>query len=175
MPKLIFKKFMPDHDMIKNHKNLQFLGEKLHDPNYWHLNRRSISIAFAVGLLVAWIPVPGQMIIAAIGAICLRANLPVAIALVWVSNPLTIAPLFYSAYRMGLWLMHRPLPDNNFEFSLEWVKSGIGNSWEPFLLGCLILGMTCSMVGYLSINFFWRRRIAKKWHARKQQRLLKNS
>ncbi|MDD1631223.1 MAG: DUF2062 domain-containing protein, partial [Methylococcaceae bacterium] len=61
----LLHKFIPDHDVIKQHKNLQFLGDKLHDPNLWHLNRRSVSLAFAVGLFGAWIPTPGQMAIAA--------------------------------------------------------------------------------------------------------------
>ena len=62
----LLHKFIPDHDVIKQHKNLQFLGDKLHDPNLWHLNRRSASMAFVVGLFCAWIPTPGQMAIAAI-------------------------------------------------------------------------------------------------------------
>ena len=64
----LLHKFIPDHDVIKQHKNLQFLGDKLHDPNLWHLNRRSVAMAFAVGLFGAWIPTPGQMAIAALGA-----------------------------------------------------------------------------------------------------------
>jgi uncharacterized protein (DUF2062 family) len=80
---------------IKGHKNLSFLGEKLHDPNLWHLNRRSVSAAFAIGLFAAWIPTPGQMVIAAIIALYFRANLPISVALVWITNPLTMPPMFY--------------------------------------------------------------------------------
>jgi len=50
MPKKLIKKYLPDPESLKKHKNLQFLGEKLQEPNLWHLNRRSISMAFAVGL-----------------------------------------------------------------------------------------------------------------------------
>jgi hypothetical protein len=47
-------KYMPSPESIKENKNLQFLGDKLHDPNLWHLNRRSVAAAFAVGLFVAF-------------------------------------------------------------------------------------------------------------------------
>lgn len=166
MPKTALKKFLPDPEIIKNHKSLQFLGDKLHDPNFWHLSRRSISMAFAVGLFTAWMPLPGQMAIAAALAFYCRANLPVSVALVWVTNPLTMPPMFYFAYRLGLWLLERPAPGKNFEFSLAGVMSGLGHTWEPFLLGCLILAMLCAASGYFGVTYLWRRHVARKWAAR---------
>ncbi len=172
MPKLLLTKYMPDPEWIKNHKNLQFLGDKLHDPNFWHLNRRSVSKAFTVGLFAAWIPVPGQMLIAASSALYYRANLPIAVMLVWFSNPLTMPPLFYFAYRFGLCLMNLPLPENNIEFSLEGVMSGLNTAWKPFLLGCLMMAIICSVIGYFAVNWAWRHHVAKKWSIRKHQRLI---
>ncbi|MDO9104415.1 MAG: DUF2062 domain-containing protein [Methylovulum sp.] len=170
MPKVFLTKYMPDPEWIKNHKQLQFLGNKLHDPNFWHLNRRSVAKAFAVGLFSAWIPVPGQMLIATTSALYFRANLPIAIALVWLTNPITIPPLFYFAYRVGLGFFNRLAPTESFKFSLEGIMSGLGNAWEPFLWGCFIMAISCSLIGYFGINFFWRHRVTKKWAARKLQR-----
>jgi len=175
MPKKIVQKIMPDHEVIKNHKSLQFLGDKLHDPNFWHLSRRSISTAFAVGLFAAWLPMPGQMAVAALAAFYFRANLPISVALVWVSNPLTLPPMFYGAYRVGLALMGRPPSLREFEFSWESLASGLGAAWQPFLLGCLILAAISSCAGYFGINYFWRQHVAKKWRHRKLQRLKQNS
>ncbi|MCX7067998.1 MAG: DUF2062 domain-containing protein [Methylococcales bacterium] len=164
MPKQLFKKYMPNADMIKKHKNLQFLGEKLHDPNLWHLNRRSVSLAFAVGLFCAWIPVPAQMALAAIGAFYFRGNLPIAVGLVWLTNPITMPPLFYFAYLVGLWVLNLP----SSEFSVDAVLSG--GLWIPFLTGCLILGVLCAAVGYFSIQYFWAYHVAKKWTRRQLKR-----
>ncbi len=160
----LLHKFIPDHNVIKQHKNLQFLGDKLHDPNLWHLNRRSASMAFAVGLFCAWIPTPGQMAIAAIGAFYFRGNLPVSIALVWITNPVTMPPLFYFAYLVGLSVLNLPTAT----FSVNAVLSG--DILFPFLTGCLIIGVVCSTAGYLGINYFWHYHAAKKWAARKQTR-----
>ena len=49
MSKKLLLRFMPDREKIKGIKALEFLGEKLHRPNLWHFNRRSVSLAFAVG------------------------------------------------------------------------------------------------------------------------------
>lgn len=170
MPKKMIKKMMPDHEVIKNHKSLQFLGDKLHDPNFWHLSRRSISMAFGVGLFAAWLPIPGQMAVAALAAFYLRANLPVSVALVWITNPVTMPPFFYFAYRVGLFFMGRSPSTEEFEFSLDSITTGLGASWQPFLFGCLILAILSSLIGYFGINFLWRRHIAARWRERQEQR-----
>ena len=160
----LLHKFIPDPDVIKRHKSLQFLGDKLHEPNLWHLNRRSVSMAFAVGLFCAWIPTPTQMAIAAMGSIYFRANLPLSVGLVWITNPVTMPPLFYFAYLVGLTVLNLPAAS----FSLDAILSG--DILFPFLTGCLILGITCSTAGYFGIDYFWRYHAAKKWATRKQTR-----
>ena len=169
MPKKLIKKYMPSPESIKENKNLRFLGEKLHDPNLWHLNRRSVAAAFAVGLFAAWIPTPGQMMIAAGFALYFRANLPISVALVWITNPLTMPPMFYFAYRLGLWFLNQPSPAADFEFSVESVTSGLSEIGGPFLMGCLILGIISSVIGYFGIRLFWRWHVVKQWRARAER------
>lgn len=160
----LMHKFIPDPEVIKHHKSLQFLGEKLHDPNLWHLNRKSISMAFAVGLFFAWIPTPTQMAMAAAAAIYFRANLPVSVALVWLTNPLTMPPLFYFAYQIGLSILNQPM-QAGFEFSL----SSLGDVWQPFLVGCVIMAILSSIVGYFGMRTFWVYHVKKKWRQRNRK------
>ncbi len=167
----LINKLIPDPDFIKQHKSLKFLGDKLHDPNLWHLNRRSVALAFGVGLFCAWIPTPTQMAIAAAGAIYFRANLPLSVGLVWITNPVTMPPLFYFAYQVGLWLMHQPSSPDDFEFTLDSMLSGLGDIWQPFLLGCLVLGIASSAAGYFGMKYYWQHHIRKKWAERKAKRI----
>jgi len=160
----LLHKFIPDHDVIKRHKSLQFLGDKLHEPNLWHLNRRSVAKAFAVGLFCAWIPTPTQMAFAAIGAIYFRSNIPLSVSLVWITNPVTMPPLFYFAYLVGLEFLNVPAAD----FSLDAILSG--DILLPFLTGCLIVGIVCSAAGYFGIDYFWRYHVTKKWATRREAR-----
>ena len=162
MPKRFLKRYMPkDHD-IRNHKHMRFFGKLLHDPNIWHLNRRSVSGAFSIGLFMAMVPVPFQMVLAAAAAIPCRVNLPISVGLVWITNPLTMPAIFYAAYKVGEWVLPNAvvLPENT-EFSWEWVSSSLGEIWAPFLLGCFILGVTLAILGNLTIRLFWRIHLLK--------------
>jgi uncharacterized protein (DUF2062 family) len=66
MPRKFFQRFLPKPQTIRDNKTLQIFGDWLHEPNLWHLNRRSVAGAFAVGLFFAWMPVPFQMALAAV-------------------------------------------------------------------------------------------------------------
>jgi len=147
---------MPNPDSIRQHQHLQCFGRLLHDPGLWHLNRRSVAGAFFVGLAAAFVPVPFQMVLAAGAAIALHVNLPISVALVWVTNPLTMPPLFYFAYKVGAWVMSIPPQDINFELTFAWFSEGVAAVWQPFLLGCLIVGLSCGVLGYGLILTLWR-------------------
>ncbi|MBL3526951.1 MAG: DUF2062 domain-containing protein [gamma proteobacterium endosymbiont of Lamellibrachia anaximandri] len=166
MPKHLIKRITPDHDTIRNHKHLRMFGTLLHDANLWHLNRRSAAGAFAVGLFMAFVPAPFQMLLAAGAAIICRVNLPLSVALVWITNPLTIPPIFFLAYLVGTTVLGSPQDTQAFEFSVEWLQNGLDGVWAPFLLGCLICGSFFSLVGYFTIRGLWRWHVINQWRRR---------
>ncbi|WP_251359948.1 DUF2062 domain-containing protein [Kangiella sp. TOML190] len=169
MPRKFFKKISPDPKTIKENKFLSIFGNWLHEPQLWHLNRYSASAAFAIGLFCAFIPVPFQMIIAAALAIGLKANLPISIATCWVTNPLTIPPMFYFAYKVGTWILGAPVEDFVFELSMEWLQNELLAIWKPFLLGCLICAIAAGLLGYVTIQLAWRYHVVMAWRARKER------
>lgn len=146
---------MPSHTQVKEHKYLQIFGNALHEPNLWHINRRSMAGAFAVGLFFAWVPMPSQMVMAAAAAIVFRTNLALSVALVWITNPVTIPPLFYFAYLVGTWVIGTPPQQFEFQLSFQWLTSELISSWKPFLTGCLILATVSSVLGYLTVSQLW--------------------
>jgi len=170
MPKKFFKRYLPHHDKVKHHKHLQMFGTLLHSPNLWHLNRRSVAGAFANGLFMAFVPVPFQMVLAAASAILFSVNLPLSVALVWITNPLTIPPMFYGAYLVGNALLGRETDEFHFELSVDWLMHGLTNVWQPLLLGSFVCGTIASILGYVCIRLFWRHHVIKQWNKRKQKR-----
>ncbi len=156
MPRKFFQRFLPKPQTIKENKSLKIFGDWLNTPNLWHLNRRSVAGAFAVGLFCAWMPVPFQMALAAGAAILIGTNLPLSIALVWITNPVTIPPMFYFAYLVGTWIIGEPPVDFAFELTIDWLFNELSYSWKPFLVGCFTLATSSSLLGYISINLFWR-------------------
>lgn len=162
-----FKRVLPEHHEIREHRHLRPLGDILHDPNIFHLTRRSAAGGVATGLFVAFMPLPGQMLIAALLAIYFRFNLPLSIVFVWVSNPLTIPPLFFLAYKTGAAILNEPARQIAFEFSFNWFGEKLIDIWQPLILGCLTFSVLAASTGYIVIRLLWRLAIVRKWEARR--------
>ncbi|MGL5006413.1 MAG: DUF2062 domain-containing protein [Plesiomonas sp.] len=167
MLKQLIKKHLPSQESIRAHKSLSILSRWLHHANLWNLNRRSASGAFAVGLFVAFIPLPCQMLLAACGAILLRVHLPLSIALVWLTNPLTMPPIFYCAYKVGSWILGTPRYEGKLHFSMEWVMTQFDTLFIPFLFGSFICGIIAAFIGYFSIQGIWRYSVSRNWKKRR--------
>lgn len=146
-------------------------GKLLHEPNLWHLNRRSAAGAFGVGLFFAFWPVPFQMWLSAAAAIPLRVNLPLSVATVWITNPFTMPPIFYAAYKVGSTVLGTDMGEFAFELSWQWVVQSLSTIGPAFLLGCLICSVIAGIAGYYGLNWLWRWSVVKSWQARKARRL----
>jgi len=170
MPKKTLKSILPTADRMRNIKSLHILGEWVYAGNLWHINRYSSSMAFFVGLFVAFMPIPGQMLAAAALAILFRCNLPLSVGLAWVTNPVTMPAIFYLAYRIGALIVEVPVQPVQFELSFYWLDHKLEEIWQPFLLGCFICGLFSGSLGYFVINLLWRWRVAHHWRARKKRR-----
>ena len=171
MPKKLFQRFLPHGKTLKKHPQLSAVfGDFLHDPNLWHLHRKPISGGMAAGLFTAFLPIPTQMLIAALLAILFRVNLPVAVAIVWITNPITIPPIFYSTYRLGAYLLDMEPAKIEFELSLAWAMSTFAQIWQPLLLGSLLVGSVAAILGYVLTNYLWALHVRRKWRARGARR-----
>jgi uncharacterized protein (DUF2062 family) len=173
VPRNLIKRWLPDRAKLRNHPNLQVFGARLHDPNLWHLNRRSVAGGLALGVFVAFIPLPLQMLMAAALSLWLRVNLPLAVATVWITNPITIPPIFYIGYKVGSWMLSSwPLnlilklsPNDH----LMW--QSLGTYAGPLLLGLLCLGTILSLLTYAAIRFAWWLNIINRIRRRRQRDL----
>ncbi len=171
MPKKTLKLIVPHPTRIREIRSLRILGEWIYATNLWHINRYSASMAFFVGLFVAFMPVPGQMVLAALLAVLLGCNLPLSVGLVWITNPVTMPAIFFLAYKIGALLIDVPLQEVEFALSFHWLGNSLAKIWKPFLLGCVICGLFFGSLGYFTISMMWRWRVAHRWHQRKRQRL----
>lgn len=169
MPKKFIEKLLPHHHTFKHHKRLQFLGEHLHNPNLWHLNRRSVALAFAVGLFCMYLPIPGQMIVAAAIAFWVGANLPISVILVWITNPFTMPPMFFFAYKVGAKILGTQNEISEKVFTVGGALHELGDIWWPLLLGSLVLGTILAALGYVTIRLLWRLHVIKRWEKRRKR------
>ncbi len=170
MNRRFFRRYTPNQAALRSNRHLKLFGERLYDPNLWHLNRRSVSGAFFVGLFWAFMPFPLQMVSASATAVLARVNLPIAFALVWVTNPLTIPPIFYLNYRVGAWLLGRERFTGDFEPTLQWLMQQIHIIWQPLLLGSVLCGALAGLMGYAAIRLLWRLHIGNYIKTRRARR-----
>lgn len=170
MPRKFLKRLLPRPERVRGHRQLRWLGRLLDDPFLLHLNRRSVAGGVAVGLFTAFLPVPIQMLIAALAAILFRVNIIIAVTLVWITNPLTIPPLFYFTYSLGTWILGAPVHPAAFEPTLSWFWEKIEEIWQPLLLGSVLAGAVVSFAGYGVVHLLWRMHVVRHWHHRRMAR-----
>ena len=170
MPRRYLRRILPSPRKFREEGTIKVFGRLLHNPNLWHLNRHSVAMAVALGLFTAFVPIPGQTVLAVAGAILFGCNLPIAVVVVFVSNPVTMPPLFFTAYKLGAWLLSETPKMLEFELSLDWLLTSLADVWQPFLLGCLAMGLSCALLGYVAVQIIWRIHVLQSWRDRNKAR-----
>lgn len=146
------KKYIPSRESVENYKMLRFISHHFHGRDYlWEFNQSTVTKATWIGVFWAVMPMPLQMVPAVIFAILFRANIMVAIAWVWVSNPFTMLPILYASYYLGCHAL-------GIEFSANAVSANIhhlASNWHlillPLVLGSVILGIIGSFLLSISV------------------------
>lgn len=177
MPRKLFKKFLPSHDSIKQNRYIGLFGTFLHHHNLWHLHRHSVAGGVAVGLFAGMIPGPVQMLSAALLSVLFKVNLPVAVLVTLFSNPFTIVPLYYCAYKIGQWLTgedangigsYLSVHDAGFVDWLPALINWITSLGKPLAVGLPLFALALAAAGYVAALGAWRLYVMLAW--RKRQR-----
>jgi uncharacterized protein (DUF2062 family) len=175
MPRRYFKRLSRQRHTYKARWFMRPFKAFLEHPSYWSLHRKSVTRAVALGMSIAFIPLPIHVPLVTVCALLLRVNVPVAIATTFVNNPLTIVPLFYCAYWTGSTLLGVPMNEFDFELSWQWLQTGLLPIWKPFLLGCAALGLTAAVLSYILLGGLWHLTLVLKYHERKRDGRVKKS
>lgn len=162
------KRHLPTREQLKQTRSLRILGDLIFEPNLWHFNRHSLSFAALVGGFCTFLPIPFQMIPTLFICVWVRCNVPVAVAVVWISNPLTMPAMMFFAYQVGAWLMGMESQAVSFDASLDGFADQFMLVLQPLLLGCLVCGLTVGLTGFGIVRLYYRWRVAR-YIRRKQQ------
>ena len=187
MPRKYFRRFLPSHDSIKQNRYIAWFGPWLQHHNLWHLHRRSVAGGVAIGLFAGLIPGsnPVQFTVAAVFAIAFHVNLPIAVLVTLYSNPFTIVPLYFAAFKLGQFVM---LQSNDglppLAFSLEgkgfseWIPAAL--NWlasvgKPLVIGLPLLAVLLAVAGYFLVDWAWQLHVRYEWYRRQRRRALRDS
>lgn len=141
-----------------------------------------LALGVAIGMFVTFMPLIGfQMALSVFLAWLLRANKLVGIPLVWISNPVTIVPIYYPCYWIGCKILSTPVVTDEWsnlkvnwqtlqaDPSAQW-GSKVRFWWDSFFdfagplgLGCLVVGTTVGVIAYYGSLFAIRYYRIRRW------------
>lgn len=146
------------------------------DKRVWKPTQHTFAGGTAIGSFITLQLLPIQMPTATILAAIFRVNIPVALALCWLSNPVTMPLLVPLEYAVGKWFLAfyttvptTPFPNHLPDSAVEaWMV--LKEHAPVMLIGGIVLGAVFAVLGYVGAWSAWevahRMEVARK--ARKQ-------
>ena len=129
---------------LSNSQKIQAFLVKYNIPQvYLSKSREMVTNAFLIGLFVALIPIPMQMLVIVLSMKFYKFNLPVAIALCWITNPLTMPFVYYIEYSIGSFILNSDIA--TMKMTIEWFQNNLKDIFIPLYLGAFILASFVSV------------------------------
>ena len=139
-----------------------------------------IARGLALGIFVGFVPIMGIQMAAVLPfALLFRGNKAAAMAGVWISNPLTVIPIYFVDYIVGLqFLPYRHLTWNDFSSQLTTTTMtkflALGEMLVvPLFLGGAVVGVICGIPTYFVTKALVersRRRLARRRERKEAQK-----
>jgi len=137
----------------KSDKLKTFIKKYNIPPEYLSTNRKMISRAVLIGLFIAFIPMPMQMALVLAIMPFFKFNVPLALAMCWLSNPLTMPAMYYVEYLTGSYLIGSEIAP--VELTIEWFSEHMDDIFIPLYVGTFFFSSIGSSLAYWAINYFW--------------------
>lgn len=138
---------------------LDGLIEKYNVPRaYLSTTRKNVARGIFIGSFIGFIPAPGHMLSVLALMPFSRFNVPIALSMVWINNPITMFPIYYLEYKTGAFLlgMHMIEPHH---MNVSWFFENLEHIFLPLYMGTLIYSLSVSSFFYFTINFLWKRSV----------------
>ena len=141
--------------------------------SYFNINRKMISRGVFIGLFWGFIPMPFQMVAVIAMTPLFRFNVPIAIAMVWLSNPFTMPFMYYMEYLTGNFILGREAI-SNVTMTVEWFFGHMDDIFIPLYVGTAFYSTIVSGLIAIAINWLWVHSVNSENSQRKHKRNKKN-
>ena len=164
----------PKREELAKSRWLKPFGQRVLHSEFWRFTRRSVPRGVAAGLFVGvFLLIPGVQIVgSALLSIPFRANIPVAAAMTFLTNPATTPFLILASLEIGSFLGFRTdiasfyaLRESGAGFG-EWFSWLFSDAAPALVSGLFIIGAAAAVVGYALSVLIWRWWTARKWKRR---------
>jgi len=136
---------------------------------YFNINRRMITRGVFIGLFWGFIPMPMQMLAVISITPFIRFNVPIAIAMVWLSNPFTMPPMYYMEYITGNFILGREGIES-IELTIDWFSDHIDDIFVPLYVGTAFYSIVVSSLVYVLLNWLWIRSVKEEQDEKQENR-----
>jgi hypothetical protein len=165
---------MPRREDLAESRWIKPLGGRVLHSEFWRFTRRSVPRGVGVGLLVGiFLMIPGLQIVgAALLSVPLRANIPIAALMTFLSNPATTPFILLASLEVGSVLGFRTDIASFYALSAsgagvgEWLSWLFSDAAPALVTGLLIIASVSGAIGYFLSIFIWRWWQARKWKRR---------
>jgi len=168
----------PKREELAKSRWLKPFGARVLHSEFWRFTRRSVPRGVAAGLFVGvFLLIPGVQIVgSALLSIPFRANIPVAAAMTFLTNPATTPFLIFASLEVGSFLGFRT--DIASFYALresgagpgEWLAWIFSDAAPALVSGLFIIGAAAAAIGYFVAVFLWRWWTGRKWRRRAVKR-----
>ena len=171
---------IPTREGLERNRWVRPFAHRVLRSDLWRFNRRSVPRGVALGLFVGILIPFAHSFVAALAAVFVRANVPVAIASTWTSNPATWVVIFPAAYKIGEVILHldrlagvSPISQTLQHTGSDQLLQRLTGAGLDTAFGLFVIATLLSAMGYLLTGFGWRWWIARKRASRLAQARLR--
>jgi uncharacterized protein len=161
-----FRKHMPTREQMARNKYLQPIAHRFLSPELWRFTRRSVPRGVALGLFTAFIVPLGQIFLAAFLALPTRANVPLAAAVTFVTNPFTFPFWLLVANKVGAAVLNIDAAvGGGAATEIANDRGALAGFFELAGLtafGFVVLAVVGAAAGYFIAGFIWRNLVMRK-------------
>lgn len=160
------RRYMPTREELANNRYLAPIAHRFLSPELWRFTRRSVPRGVALGLFAAFIIPLGQIFLAAFLALPARANVPLAAAVTFVTNPFTFP--FWAVVAKGTGDLVLDVyavvgPGTVGEFAHD--QGILAQFFElagVTAFGFVVLSVLTPIIGYVLSGAIWRVMVARR-------------
>jgi uncharacterized protein (DUF2062 family) len=165
----------PNREQLAQSRWLKPVGKRVLRSEYWRFTRRSVPRGAAAGLFVGvFLLIPGVQIVgSALLSLPLRANIPVAAAMTFLTNPATTPFLLVGSMWVGSFLgfgtdiaAFQALYARGAGLT-DWAAWALSDAAPAVVSGLFLIAVVAGLIGYVAALGLWRLWVARKWRRRR--------